>query len=138
MADGSGGNSVMRVMIIEDNEALAQTTGWLVEMLGYDYRLALSPKQALEDVKGYRPDVIMMDLGLPGMSGYDLCRLLRQESELADTVFIAQTGWGEAEHRRLTAEAGFHHHLVKPLYLEALQDLLGTIEKTLNKAGAEK
>ncbi|ESQ76160.1 histidine kinase [Asticcacaulis sp. AC402] len=138
MADGTGGNPVMRVMIVEDNEALAQTTGWLVEMLGYDYRLALSPKQAQDQVVAYRPDVIMMDLGLPGMNGYNLCRLLRKEPELADTVFIAQTGWGEAEHRRLTNEAGFHHHLVKPLYLEALKDLLASIEKTLHKTPAER
>ena len=131
MADGSGGRAVMKIMIVEDNEALAQTTGWLVEMLGYDYRLALSPKAAIADVKPYRPDVIMMDLGLPGMSGYDLCKLLRQDADLANTIFIAQTGWGEAEHRRLTAEAGFHHHLVKPLYLEALQALLGEIEQSL-------
>lgn len=133
MADGSGGNTVMRVMIVEDNEALAQTTGWLVEMLGYDYKLALSPKEAMADVKGYKPDVIMMDLGLPGMSGYDLCRTLRQEPELSRTVFIAQTGWGEAEHRRKTAEAGFHHHLVKPLYLESMQSLLGEIEQSLQQ-----
>ncbi|MBW8880638.1 MAG: response regulator [Asticcacaulis sp.] len=131
MADGSGGNAVMKIMIVEDNEALAQTTGWLVEMLGYDYRLALNPKVAIEDAKAYQPDVIMMDLGLPGMSGYDLCKLMRQDPDRAHTVFIAQTGWGEAEHRRLTAEAGFHHHLVKPLYLEALQALLGEIEQRL-------
>ena len=120
----------MRVMIVEDNEALAQTTGWLVEMLGYDYRLALSGKAALEEVDAYRPHVMMLDLGLPGISGYDLCRALRQRSGLADTVFIAQTGWSEAEHRRQSAEAGFHHHLVKPLALEKLEAVLGDIART--------
>ena len=124
------------VMIVEDNEALAQTTGWLVEMLGYDYRLALSPKAAIAEAKTYRPDVIMMDLGLPGMSGYELCRLLRQDPDLADTVFIAQTGWGESEHRRMTSEAGFHYHLVKPLYLETVQSLLSEMEQSLkSRAG---
>ena len=119
----------MRIMIVEDIEALAQTTGWLVEMLGYDYRLALSGKAALEEVDAYRPHVMMLDLGLPGISGYDLCRALRQRSGLADTVFIAQTGWSEAEHRRQSAEAGFHHHLVKPLALEKLEAVLGDIAK---------
>lgn len=133
MADGSGGKAVMRVMIVEDNEALAQTTGWLVEMLGYDYRLALTPQQAMAEVAAYRPDVILMDLGLPGMSGYDLCRTLRPLPELAHTIFVAQTGWGEAEHRRMTAEAGFQHHLVKPIYLETLQALLSDIESSLHK-----
>ncbi len=132
MADGSGGGgTVMKVMIVEDNEALAQTTGWLVEMLGYDYRLALSPQAAITESAAYLPDVIMMDLGLPGMSGYDLCKLLRQRPELTQTVFVAQTGWGEAEHRRMTAEAGFHHHLVKPLYMETMETLLGDIAQSL-------
>lgn len=119
----------LRVMIVEDNEALAQTTGWLIEMLGYDYRLAGSAQQALADVKAYAPHVMMLDLGLPGMNGYDLCRALRADSDLRDTVFVAQTGWGEAEHRRMSAEAGFHHHLVKPVYLEALEDVLGGIAR---------
>lgn len=119
----------MRVMIVEDNEALAQTTGWLVEMLGYDYRLALSGKAALEQADDYRPDVMMLDLGLPGINGYDLCRTLRTHPQLSDTIFIAQTGWSEAEHRRMSAEAGFHHHLVKPLALEKLEAVLGDIAK---------
>lgn len=121
----------MKIMIVEDNEALAQTTGWLVEMLGYDYKLALSPKEAIADAPIYRPDVLMLDLGLPGMSGYELCRVLRKEPTLEKSIFIAQTGWGEAEHRRMTADAGFHYHMVKPLYLEALQTLLGEIEHAL-------
>ncbi|MDI7775540.1 response regulator [Asticcacaulis sp. EMRT-3] len=120
----------MRVMIVEDNEALAQTTGWLVEVLGYDYRLALTARAALEEAGDFRPDVMMLDIGLPGMSGYDLCRALRALPELADTIFIAQTGWGESEHRRLTAEAGFHHHLVKPLAIEKLEAVLGDIART--------
>ena len=119
--------AALKVMIVEDNEALAQTTGWLIEMLGYDYRLASSGQQAIADVLDYAPDVMMLDLGLPGMNGYDLCRHLRTMPELADTIFIAQTGWGESEHRRMSQEAGFHHHLVKPVYVEALEDMLGQI-----------
>jgi CheY-like chemotaxis protein len=133
MADGNAGPNTLRVMIVEDNEALAQTTGWLVEMLGYDYRLAANGKQAIEMAKDYRPDVMMLDIGLPGMNGYELCQVLKPMPELADTVFIAQTGWGESEHRRLTKEAGFDHHLVKPLYLEALQTLLGEIEAKVKR-----
>ena len=133
MADGSPGGATMRVMIVEDNEALAQTTGWLVEMLGYDYKLAANGKQALEMAPQYRPDVMMLDIGLPGMNGYELCQHLKPMPELAKTVFIAQTGWGESEHRRLTREAGFDHHMVKPLYLEALQTLLGDIEAKVTR-----
>ncbi len=129
MTNETPAGDILRVMIVEDNEALAQTTGWLIEMLGYDYKLAAGAPQALADVAGYSPHVMMIDLGLPGMNGYDLCRALRADPALGDTVFVAQTGWGEAEHRRLSKEAGFDHHLVKPVYLEALEDLLGTIAK---------
>ena len=133
MADGSPGGTTMRIMIVEDNEALAQTTGWLVEMLGYDYTLAAHGKQAIEMAPQYRPDVMMLDIGLPGMNGYELCQHLKLMPEMAKTVFIAQTGWGESEHRRLTREAGFDHHMVKPLYLEALQTLLGEIEAKVSR-----
>ncbi|MDV6332266.1 response regulator [Asticcacaulis sp. 201] len=127
--DGNGRTETMRIMIVEDNEALAQTTGWLVEMIGYDYKLAANAKQAIDTYAEYKPDVFMIDIGLPGMNGYDLCRELKSRPDLKNAVFIAQTGWGESEHRRMTAEAGFDHHMVKPLYLEALETLLGDIAK---------
>ncbi len=125
----------LHILIVEDNEALAQTTGWMVEMLGHDYRLAGNGKDALAMAAEYRPNVVMMDIGLPGMNGYDLCAAMRTEPHLKDTIFIAQTGWGQDEHRQRAKEAGFHHHMVKPLYLEALEALLRKIEDEL-KAGA--
>ena len=130
-ADSAG----LRILIVEDNEALAQTTGWMVEMLGHDYRLAGNGKDGLVLAEQYRPNVVMMDIGLPGMNGYDLCAAMRAEPHLKDTIFIAQTGWGQDEHRQRAKEAGFHHHMVKPLYLEALEALLRKIEDEM-KAGA--
>ncbi len=121
----------LRILIVEDNDALAQTTGWMVEMLGHDYRLAGNGKDALAMAETYLPNVVMMDIGLPGMNGYDLCAAMRALPYLKDTTFIAQTGWGQDEHRQRSREAGFHHHMVKPLYLEALEALLRTIEDDL-------
>ncbi len=126
--------SALRIMIVEDNEALAQTTGWMVEMIGYEYKIANNGPDAIALAREYRPDVVMMDIGLPGMNGYDLCALMKKESYLKDTIFIAQTGWGQEEHRQRAREAGFDHHLVKPVYLELLQDLLGKIEAGMVKA----
>ena len=125
--------SGLRIMIVEDNEALAQTTGWMVEMIGYEYKIANNGPDAMVLAREYRPDVVMMDIGLPGMNGYDLCALMKKEPYLKDTVFIAQTGWGQEEHRQRAREAGFDHHLVKPVYLELLQDLLGKIEAGMVK-----
>ncbi|ESQ77886.1 response regulator [Asticcacaulis sp. YBE204] len=122
----------MKILIVEDNEALAQTTGWIVEMLGYDYRLSLTPKDALVAGKEYLPDVVLMDIGLPGMSGYDLCREMRQLPALNQTVFIAQTGWDEREHRAQSEAAGFAHHLTKPVDLKTLEGVLNRLaEDTL-------
>jgi signal transduction histidine kinase len=125
----SGGG--LRILIVEDNEALAQTTGWMIEMIGHDYKLAHNGPDAIELSKTYCPGVVMMDIGLPGMNGYDLCALMKTEPHLKDTVFIAQTGWGQDEHRQRAKEAGFDHHLVKPVYLELLQETLGKIQKDL-------
>jgi len=125
----------LRILVVEDNEALAQTTGWMVEMLGHGYRLAGNGKDALTLAAEYRPNVVMMDIGLPGMNGYDLCAAMRALPHLKDTVFIAQTGWGQDEHRQRAKEAGFHHHMVKPIYLESMEQLLRRIEDEM-KAGA--
>ncbi|MGA9659497.1 MAG: response regulator [Asticcacaulis sp.] len=127
MADEAPAHTPARIMIVEDNPDLAQTTGWLVEMLGYDYQLAGNAKETLDQVLSYKPDIMLMDIGLPGMDGYDLCRQLRTMPELSDTIFIAQTGWSESEHRQKAQEAGFHHHVVKPLHVETLEQLLNTV-----------
>ncbi|MDC7683220.1 response regulator [Asticcacaulis sp. BYS171W] len=125
----------MKVLIVEDNEALAQTTGWIVEMLGYDYRLSLTPRDAMAAGPDYLPDVVLMDIGLPGMSGYDLCREMRQYPALARTVFIAQTGWDEREHGAQSEAAGFRHHLTKPVDLKTLEGVLNGIAEDMLARG---
>jgi len=121
----------MKIMIVEDNEALAQTTGWVVESFGHDYCLEYDGKGALEKARQWRPQVVIMDIGLPGMDGYELCERLRAEPPLANTVFIAQSGRSDAGHRDRLAAAGFHHNLLKPAGVESLQTLLSEIETAL-------
>jgi CheY-like chemotaxis protein len=121
--DGLGAGT-LRVLIVEDNPALAQTAGWLVETMGHDYRLAHNGNDALAMAAEYRPDVVMLDIGLPGMNGYDVCRLMRQKPELQNTLFIAQTGWGQSEHLQMASDAGFHHHMVKPVDYDRLEKVL--------------
>jgi len=113
-----------RILIVDDNEASAKTLGWTLEILGHEARLAHEGKKAIEMAKAYLPDVILLDIGLPGMNGYEVCRALRQEPMLKDAVIIAQTGWGQKEHRQLSQEAGFNHHLVKPISMGILQEIL--------------
>lgn len=111
-------------MIVEDNEALAQTTGWMVEMLGHEYRVVLTPEAALAEIAAFQPNLMLVDIGLPGMNGYELCRRLKALPASENVTIVAQTGWGQEEHRRQSAEAGFDHHLVKPVQIEVLKTLI--------------
>jgi len=114
----------LRILLVEDYEVLAQMTTWALEIEGHEVRVAHDGPQAFKMVKDYIPDVVLMDIGLPGMSGYEICELMRKEPALRDTIFIAQTGWGQEEHRQRSKAAGFHHHMVKPIDTQALQGLL--------------
>jgi len=113
----------LRILVVDDNEALAQTLGWMIELLGHDVKTLCEAKEALETAKSFLPDVIMLDIGLSGMSGYELCRKMQAEPSLKNSVFIAQTGWGQQEHQERSREAGFDQHLVKPVSIETLEQL---------------
>lgn len=117
----------LRVLVVDDNEASAKTIGWMIELGGHEIRLAHDGHQAIESAHAYAPDVVLLDIGLPGMNGYDVCKKMREDPKLTHTVFIAQTGWGQQEHRKRSREAGFSHHLVKPIDLKTLQQLLVTL-----------
>lgn len=106
------------ILIVDDNVASAQTTGWMLEELGYTYELAHSGPEALLLAQQMKPDAIMLDIGLPGMNGYDVCRELRKDPLFKDTVIIAQTGWGQKKDKDMAEEAGFDCHLTKPLSLD--------------------
>jgi len=125
--------NTLRAMIVEDNIALAETLGWMIEALGYDYAIVNTGTQALADAAIFRPHVMMIDIGLPDMTGYDLCKRLRADPSLAETVFVAQTGWDEHSHGTQSRDAGFHHHLTKPVSIEKLENLLKDLQADLVK-----
>src|ERR1700739_4340712 len=105
----------------------------LLRIQGHEVRVAYSGMAALEMTKTYTPDVVFMDIGMPGMDGYEAARRIREQPGLGKTVLAALTGWGQQEDRRRTAEAGFDHHLVKPPEPRELERLLSTVGST--KAG---
>lgn len=119
----------LNVLVVDDNVPSAQTIGWMLELAGHNFTLAHGGEEAMEAARTQVPDVIMLDIGLPGISGYDVCRTLRSEDEFRDTIFIAQTGWGEESARQRAREAGFHHHLVKPVNYDELAELLANVRK---------
>ena len=125
--DTSVPTGALRILIVEDNHAAAQATGLMIEAMGHDYLIAHTPGQALMTAEAYAPDVALIDIELPGMSGFDLCRRLRALPELHKTHCIAQTGWQHDDYRHRADDAGFHHFLVKPLYFEVLSAKLTEI-----------
>jgi CheY-like chemotaxis protein len=116
----------LRVLVVDDHVASAKTMGWALELSGYDVRIAYDGAEALATALDHKPHAILLDLSLPGLDGYELCRIMQEEHGFSDTLFIAQTGWSEAEHRRRSKEAGFAHHMVKPVNMMKLEEILAT------------
>jgi len=120
---------IHRILVVDDDKACAQTTVWVLESLGHTAQMALNGRAAIELAKSFHPDVVLLDIGIPGMNGYVICNAMRAEPVLQNTLFIAQTGWGEKEHRERSKEAGFDYHLVKPVDMEALKNILLVLDK---------
>ena len=113
-----------RVLVVDDNIDAARAFAEIVSLWKHDVRVASNGAAALEMAKSYHPDVVLLDIGLPGMSGYQVAKQLRRQPEFAKTVLVAVTGYGQEEDRRRSREAGFNYHLVKPVAPDALYDLL--------------
>jgi CheY-like chemotaxis protein len=114
-----------KILVVDDNRDSAQTLAWMLELLGYAAHLAYDGPEALERARSLTPNVVLMDIGLPGMNGYETCERMRQLPGMENALFVAQTGWGDAHHRQLSKNAGFNHHLVKPVEIESLRTILG-------------
>jgi len=113
-----------RVAIVEDNKLQAQSLAMLLEMMGYQVRTASDAASALSMMAEFVPQVALIDIGLPGLNGYELARQVRSLPQLRDITLIAQTGWGTDDDREQAREAGFQHHLTKPLDHKRLEHIL--------------
>jgi CheY-like chemotaxis protein len=114
-----------RVLVVEDNLDAAVTLVDLLTLWGYEVSAVHDGLAAVEVAPRYRPDVVLLDIGLPGIDGYEVARRLRRRSELDGLLVVAVTGYGQEGDRQRAREAGFDHHLVKPVDLEILRRLLG-------------
>jgi two-component system CheB/CheR fusion protein len=115
---------VRRVLVVEDNPDGADTLAKLLRVNGHEVRTAVDGPSALKTVGAFQPDVILLDIGLPGMSGYDVATQLRQLPGMASALLIALTGYGQQRDRDRSREAGFDQHLTKPVDHQALLRLL--------------
>ena len=117
-----------RVLIVDDNVDSAESLALLLTMSGHKVRTAHDGPAALEAAEAFRPEAVLLDIGLPGMDGYEVARRLRQQAGLNNTFLVAVTGYGQDEDRRRAEEAGFDAHLVKPADPVVLQQLLAGLE----------
>ena len=118
-----------RLLVVDDNEDAAMALATLLRLQGHEVRVAHNGVSALEAVRAFRPALILLDIGMPGMDGYEVARRIRKMPGQQDILLAALTGWGQQEDRRRTAEAGFDRHLVKPLQPEMLEGLLADLVK---------
>jgi PAS domain S-box-containing protein len=112
------------ILVVDDNRDAAATLGKLLRRLGHQVHTACDGEEAIAAVAALRPDLVLLDIGLPGLDGYEVARQIRQQPGGHGIVLVALTGWGQEDDRRRSREAGFDHHLVKPIDLDALLELL--------------
>ncbi len=125
LADFSG--VAGRILVVDDNVDAARTLALLLRMAGSETEIAHDGVTALERAERFRPEAILLDIGMPGMSGHDVCRAIRRRKWGQDVVIIALTGWGQDEDRRRSHAAGFDGHLVKPVEPQTIRQTIGEL-----------
>ncbi len=114
-----------RVLVVDDNKDAANSLAMILTLEGHEVESVYTAHDALARVLSFKPDVALLDIGLPEMNGYELARRLREQPEVEEIRLVALTGYGQAEDKERACAAGFDDHLVKPADLRALQRALG-------------
>jgi PAS domain S-box-containing protein len=124
----AAGLSKRRILVVDDNRDAAMSMSMLLRVLGSDVRVAFNGADALTAMAEYKPAIVLLDIGMPGMDGYEVARRIREAPEFKEVTLIALTGWGQEEDRRRTQSAGFNHHLTKPADINVLETLLVSLQ----------
>jgi len=127
-----------RVLIVDDSEDGAESLAMLLQLSGHETHIAHDGVEAIEAAEKIRPDVVLLDIGLPRLNGYEVCNRLRKKPWAKDLALVALTGWGQDEDRHRSREAGFDAHLVKPVSESQLFEALASaVRKKLTGDVAE-
>jgi CheY-like chemotaxis protein len=121
--------SPMRILVVDDNRDSAESLGMLLTALGADVQVTFDGRAAVDAFVSSDPSVVLLDIGMPGMNGYEVARTLRSRFPDRRPAIVALTGWGQEDDRRRAREAGIDHHLTKPAAIEELQELLATLAR---------
>jgi CheY-like chemotaxis protein len=119
----------LRVMVVDDNIDTADFLVTLLEASGHDVRMAHDGPSSLKAALAFQPDVVLLDIGLPGLDGFEVAKRLRQQTALNGIVLVAMTGYGQESDRQRSLDAGFNHHLVKPTAFSKVQQILATVSQ---------
>jgi len=117
----------LRVLVVDDNVDAAQSLGLLLEESGHNVQTAYDGPTALEIAFAHRPNVVLLDIGLPGIDGFEVAKRLRQRADFSSVVLVAMTGYGQVTDKQRSQEAGFNHHLVKPANFGKVLQILATV-----------
>jgi PAS domain S-box-containing protein len=121
--------SSLRILIVDDNKDGANSLAMLLRFMGNDIRTAYDGQSGVEEAERFRPNVVLLDIGLPKLNGYQACQRIREQTWGREMLLIAVTGWGQEDDRRRSHEAGFDRHLVKPLDPQALMKMLADLRQ---------
>jgi PAS domain S-box-containing protein len=124
-----------RVLVVDDNVDAAESLAQVLRIRGHETRTAHCGQKALDTARTFKPEVLLLDIGLPGMDGYEVAKRLRREPSLNGVVLIALTGWGDEDNKRQSREAGFDFHLTKPVELSAIESILTPAARDGRKGG---
>ena len=127
---GARSSPSLRVLVVDDNVDSARTLAMLLQANGHQVESAYDGPTALETARSYRPNLILLDLGLPGMDGFEVAKRIRRQLELGDVVLVALTGYGQEADQHRSKEAGFDHHLVKPADFGKVKEILATVAQS--------
>lgn len=124
-----------RVLVVDDNIDAADTLGMLLRLAGQDVVVVHGGVAAIEQALAHVPEIVVLDIGMPDLDGYEVCRRLRQEPLTQNAVLIAVTGWGQDADRMRSRDAGFDHHLVKPVEWSTIEKLLAGLDQHSESEG---
>ena len=122
--DVAPGGRGIRILIVDDNRDAVASLGLLLTSMGYEVGTATDGLEAIEVAVAFQPQVVLLDIGLPKLNGYAVAERLGQQPRGKEMLLVAMTGWGQEQDRRRSLQAGFDHHLVKPVDPAALEKLL--------------
>ena len=117
-----------RLLVVDDNKDAAESMSMLLEMWGHEVAFAYDGPTALETAQQWQPEAVFLDIGLPGMDGYEVAARLRELPQVKNAVLIAITGYGQEDDRLRSRRAGIDHHLVKPVAPDALRNLIDSLQ----------